>query len=99
MMLEDLYSIIKDRIAKKPTGSYVASLARGDEDDILQKIGEEATEVIIAGKGNNKQRVVEELADLYFMTFILLVYKRIPINKIFEELEKRNKRNPETSSG
>lgn len=91
MKLENLYSTIKDRIAQKPSGSYVASLVSKGEDDILQKIGEETTEVIIAGKGNNKKRIVEELADLYFMTLILLAYKKIPINKIYEELERRRK--------
>lgn len=90
MTLNDLYIIINNRI-KDPTDSYVASLIDQGEDAILQKIGEEATEVIIASKGNKNQRIIEEVADLYFMTLISLAYKKIPLNKVFEELEKRRK--------
>lgn len=91
MKLEDLYSIIANRIDKKSKRSYVVSLVKEGEDAILQKIGEEATEVLIASKDNKKQRVIEEIADLYFMTLILLSFKKIPLKKIFEELEKRRK--------
>lgn len=91
MTLEDLYSIIRNRIADKPKDSYVASLVSGGGDDILQKIGEEAAEVIIAAKNDNKQRIVEEISDLYFMTLVLLAYKKIPLDKICEELEKRRR--------
>jgi len=91
MTLEDLYSTIKSRIDSKPRKSYVVSLTNKGEDTILQKIGEEATEVIIAGKENDTQRIIEELADLYFMTLIFLAYKKIPINKIYKELERRRR--------
>ncbi len=91
MTLNKLYSIISERIKKQPKNSYVADLAKKGEDAILQKIGEEATEVLIAAKGESKQRVIEETADLYFMTLILLAYKKISVEDIFQELERRKR--------
>lgn len=91
MRLERLYSIIRNRIKELPDNSYVASLYKKGEDAILQKIGEEITEVILAAKGKNKKRIVEEISDLYFMSLVLLAVKGIPINDVFTELEKRRK--------
>lgn len=91
MKLEELYTIISKRKKELPKNSYVASLIKQGENAVLQKIGEEATEVIIAAKGKNDQRVIEEVADLYFMTLILLAVKNISLEKIFNELEKRRK--------
>ncbi|MBM3282918.1 phosphoribosyl-ATP diphosphatase [Candidatus Gottesmanbacteria bacterium] len=91
MTLEDLYSIIKKRKIILPKDSYVASLFRKGEDKILQKVGEEVTEVIVAAKGENKKRITEEVADLFFMTLVLLVEKGISIRSILDELEKRHR--------
>ena len=88
---EELYSIIKNRKKLLPKDSYTVSLLQEGEDKILQKIGEEAVEVIIAGKNKNKQRIIEEIADLYYMVLILLVLNNIPISEVFRELEKRRK--------
>lgn len=99
MMLEKLYSIIIQRLKTKPKNSYVAALAKNGEDEILQKIGEEATEVIIAVKGNNRNNIISEIADLYFMTLVLLADKEIDLNEIYKELKKRNKRDPLLRSG
>ncbi|MBM3284083.1 phosphoribosyl-ATP diphosphatase, partial [Candidatus Gottesmanbacteria bacterium] len=90
MTLEDLYSIIKKRKILLPKDSYVASLFKKGEDKILQKVGEEATEVIVAAKGEKKKRITEEVADLFFMTLVLLVEKGISIRSILDELEKRH---------
>lgn len=91
MRLEDLYAIITKRKKGMLKGSYVVSLIKQGEDAILQKIGEEATEVILAAKGKNKKRIVEEIADLYFMTIVLLAAQGISIESIFEELDIRHK--------
>ena len=56
MTIDKLYKIIKNRRLKMPKDSYVASLFRAGQDRIIQKIGEEATEVIIAAKNKNKKR-------------------------------------------
>jgi phosphoribosyl-ATP pyrophosphohydrolase len=59
------------------------------EDKILEKIGEEAAEVIIASK--NDENLVYEAADLIFHTLVLLVYKGVDIDELFREFEKRRK--------
>lgn len=99
MIFEELYLIIQDRLKTLPNNSYVASLYKQGEDKILQKIGEEATEVILAAKGKNRQRIIEEVADLYFMILMLLVLKGISLNKIYTELKTRRKKDPEINSG
>ena len=91
MKLEDLYSMIIKRKKELPKGSYVASLIKKGEDRILQKVGEEAVEVIVAAKGKDKKRLQEELADLLFMTLVLMVTKAISLEDILIELEKRRK--------
>lgn len=75
-----------------PKGSYVASLFREGEDRIIQKVGEEATETIIAAKGKNKERIISEVADLWFHTLIMLSAFQIKPSEIFEELGKRRKK-------
>lgn len=89
MKLEVLYTIIKGRIRNLPADSYIASLCKKGEDKIIQKVGEEAVEVILAAKNNNRQRIIEEMADLYFMTLVLLAVKGITLASVFNELEKR----------
>ena len=74
-----------------PKDSYVASLFRGSNDRIIQKVGEEAVEVVIASKNSDKKRLIEETADLWFHILVLLASKNISLDKIFEELEKRQK--------
>ncbi len=91
MTFDKLYSIIKDRIRVLPENSYVASLYKKGEDAVLQKIGEETTEVIIAVKGKKRKRMIEEIADLWFMTLILLAKNKITIGDIEKELERRRK--------
>lgn len=91
MKLEDLSNIIIRRKNELPKRSYVASLIKRGENAILQKIGEEATEVIIASKVKNKKNIISEIADLYFMTLVLMASKNIKLEEIYRELEKRKK--------
>lgn len=91
MKINKLLEIIKDRKINKPEGSYVASLFRLGDDRIVQKIGEEATEVVIAAKNKNKKRIISEVADLLFHLLILLVSSDITLSDIEKELETRNK--------
>jgi len=90
MTLEELYTIIEDRKAKMPKDSYVASLFREGRDRIIQKVGEESTEVIIAAKNESKQRVVSEVSDLIFHILVMLSYLGIKPSDIDEELSNRN---------
>lgn len=89
MTLEELFTIIKERQKTMPKNSYTASLFREGKDRILQKVGEEAVEVIIAGKNGSKKEIISEMADLWFHMLVMLVYLDIPISKILQELEKR----------
>lgn len=91
MTLEDLYKVIQDRKEKMPEGSYVASLFKEGRDRIIQKVGEESTEVIIAAKNQNKERVTSEVADLLFHILILLSSLDIKPSEILNELEKRRR--------
>ncbi len=92
MTLEELYKIIEDRKKNMPKESYVASLFRDGKDRIIQKVGEEATEVIIAAKNDSKERLIEEIADLWFHSLILLFASNITIDEISEEFKKRNEK-------
>ena len=89
-ILETLYQIVQER---KQLGdgekSYVKSLFDKGLDKILSKIGEEATETAIAGKGGDRDEVVYEVADLFFHVIVLLGYYDLPPEKIYEELRRR----------
>jgi phosphoribosyl-ATP pyrophosphohydrolase len=91
MTLDKLYKIIEDRKKKRPDKSYVVSLFKGDKDRIVQKIGEEAIEVIIAAKNKSKSRIISEVADLFFHTLIMLSAFNIDPKEVLNELEKRDK--------
>jgi len=91
MTLEKLYSIIQQRIKSQPKGSYVASLYKQGEDKILQKIGEEATELILAVKGKSRKRIIQEAADLMFSIIMILAVKGIRTEDIYKELGRRHK--------
>lgn len=90
MTLGELYKNIVDRKKNMPKNSYVASLFQDGKDRIIQKVGEEATEVVIAAKNESKERLVSEVADLWFHSLILLVSSNITIDEIIEELSKRS---------
>lgn len=92
MTFEELYTIILKRKEEKTKNSYVASLFAKGKDRILQKIGEEAIEVIIAGKNESKKEIVSEMADLWFHCLVLLVSLNVPFSDILNELDKRQKK-------
>lgn len=89
-ILEAVYQIVLER-KQMADGekSYVKSLFDKGLDKILTKIGEEATETAIAGKGGDKDEVVYEIADLYFHTLVLMGYYEIEPQKIYDELGRR----------
>lgn len=89
MTLKQLYKIIEARKKGISKNSYVASLFRDGEDRIIQKVGEEAIEVIIATKNESNKRVISEMADLWFHCLVLLSRKNISPKEVLEELERR----------
>lgn len=93
-MLDELFTIILDRKAHPREGSYTNLLLQAGEDEVLKKVGEEAMEVILAAKGQGDQRVVEEMADLYYHTLVLLAQRGLTLDDVRAELERRHKPRP-----
>lgn len=89
--LSTLQQIIKDRKNNPSEKSYTASLFKEGINKIAQKVGEEATEVIIEAKDNDSEKFKNESADLLFHYLILLEAKGVSLNEIIEVLEKRHK--------
>ena len=91
-MLDRLERIVETRKATPPAaGSYVASLLARGEAAISRKIGEEASEVITAALGGEgDRRVIEEVADLWFHTVVLLGARGIALREVLEELARRH---------
>jgi phosphoribosyl-ATP pyrophosphohydrolase len=84
-----VYRVIKERKANPSETSYTASLMRKGIDKILKKVGEEATEVVIAGKGGKREEIVYETADLIFHNLVLLGYYDIDPEEVYAELRRR----------
>jgi len=89
-ILERIFEVIKDRINNPKPDSYVSKLSSQGEDANLQKIGEEATELVLAAKNQDENNIIHEAADLIFHTMVLLAQKKLEMREIFEELEKRH---------
>jgi phosphoribosyl-ATP pyrophosphohydrolase/phosphoribosyl-AMP cyclohydrolase len=90
-ILHKLYEKIQERKEIMPEGSYVASLFKKGSDKIIQKVGEEAVEAVIALKNKNKDEIVYETSDLLFHLLIALVDAGVKLSDIEEELLKRYK--------
>ncbi|WP_299237668.1 bifunctional phosphoribosyl-AMP cyclohydrolase/phosphoribosyl-ATP diphosphatase HisIE [Sulfurihydrogenibium sp.] len=90
-ILHKLYEKIQERKETMPEGSYVASLFKKGSDKIIQKVGEEAVEAVIALKNKNKDEIVYETSDLLFHLLIALVDAGVKLSDIEEELLKRYK--------
>ncbi|NPA53637.1 MAG: bifunctional phosphoribosyl-AMP cyclohydrolase/phosphoribosyl-ATP diphosphatase HisIE [Aquificae bacterium] len=86
-----LYEKILERKINKPENSYVAKLFEKGSDKIIQKVGEEAIETVIALKNKNKDEIVYEVSDLLFHLIVALVDAKVEIKDIQEELLKRYK--------
>ncbi len=92
MTIEELYTLIESRKKEMPKNSYTSSLFKEGEDRIIQKVGEESVEVIIAAKNRDKKEIIYETSDLIFHLMVMLSSQNISINKIFKELERRHKK-------
>lgn len=89
-VLNELYSVIERRKEERPDGSYTTYLFNSGLDKILKKVGEEATETIVAAK-NNDGRLSSETADLMYHLLVLLVERGISLDEISRELKQRRK--------
>ena len=91
-ILERLQAAIEARRGADPGSSYVAALNAKGLDAILKKVGEEATEAVVAAKGGERAAVVHETADLFFHCLVMLAWHRIPLAEVLAELERREGR-------
>lgn len=90
MNLEDLYKIVKSRQEKMPVNSYTTSLFKDGQDRIIQKVGEEAIETVIAAKNSSKERIISEIADLQFHLLVMMAFLEVTPEDIYNELEIRH---------
>jgi len=87
---EDLMKLIAGRKTEKKEGSYTTYLFEKGRDKILKKVGEESTEVIIAGKADDKKETIYEIADLAYHVMVLMIDMGISLEDIFRELASRH---------
>ena len=88
--LEGLYQLLQSRKKELPEGSYTTYLFQEGLDKILKKVGEESTEVIIAGKAEDKAETIYEIADLAYHVLVLMVQMGISVEDIRAELASRH---------
>ncbi len=88
--LEGLYQLLQSRKRELPEGSYTTYLFQKGLDKILKKVGEESTEVIIAGKAEDKAETIYEIADLAYHVLVLMVQMGISVEDIRSELASRH---------
>lgn len=91
-ILARLEKAIAERRAADPASSYVAKLNAKGLDAILKKVGEEATETVIAGKSGERAALVAETADLWFHCLVLLDRQGVRLAEVLAELERREGR-------
>ena len=88
-ILERLEAAIAARRSADPASSYVASLRAKGLDAVLKKVGEEATEALLAAKSGNREAIVHETADLWFHCLVMLAWHGVGVGEVLAELERR----------
>lgn len=88
-LLQQLAQVLEQRKTADPEQSYVASLYAKGLDNILKKVGEEATETVIAAKNGDANQLIYETADLWFHTLVLLAHQDLKPELVLKELERR----------
>lgn len=91
-VLAELERVIADRARQRPEGSYTSKLLGKGLDHSLKKIGEEATELVLAAKGETDQRVAEEAADLLFHTLVVLKQRGVALADVLGVLAQRRRK-------
>ena len=88
-ILVELHQTLVERLDADPDSSYVASLYGKGLDAILKKVGEEATETVMAAKDGVAEKIVYEVADLWFHTLVMLSWFNIAPQQVLDELARR----------
>ena len=89
--LHDLFDVIKNRKNELPDKSYTTELFKSGTDRIIQKVGEEAVETVIAAKNRDKNEIINEVSDLIYHLFVMLAEQEIEFGEIVNNLKKRAK--------
>jgi phosphoribosyl-ATP pyrophosphohydrolase len=89
--LETLFAVIEDRQRELPEDSYTASLFTHEkgENAVLEKLGEETTELVLAAKDDDHDEIAHESADIVYHLLVLLAMKDVPLSALREELASR----------
>ena len=88
-MLEELARVVRQRAQAPPEESYTARLVARGPGQVLKKIGEEATEVVLAASGDSDERLASESADLLYHLLVALDQRRVPLASVMDELRRR----------
>lgn len=88
--MDGLYELLEGRKKEMPEGSYTTYLFQKGIDKILKKVGEESTEVIIAGKADDKKETIYEIADLAYHIMVMMVEMGISVEDVRKELASRH---------
>lgn len=88
-ILQQLAAVLEQRKGADPDDSYVAKLYDKGLDAILKKVGEEATETVMAAKDGDPQQIVYETADLWFHTLVMLAHQGLGPEQVLDELARR----------
>jgi phosphoribosyl-ATP pyrophosphohydrolase/phosphoribosyl-AMP cyclohydrolase len=87
----ELGRVIAERASAAPDGSYTARLLAKGQDQVLKKIGEEATEVVLAAKAESDERLAEEAADLVYHLMVAMAQRQVPFTRALEVLRARRR--------
>ncbi len=89
LVLQQLAAVLESRKGADPNSSYVAGLYAKGLDAILKKVGEEATETVLAAKNADPEQLVYETADLWFHTLVMLAHQGLGPEVVLTELQRR----------
>jgi phosphoribosyl-ATP pyrophosphohydrolase/phosphoribosyl-AMP cyclohydrolase len=90
-VLLELSRTVRSRAAEKPEGSYTASIVEKGLDYALKKVGEEATEVVLAAKGESDERLAQEAADLLYHVIVAMAIRGVPFSRALDVLKQRRR--------
>ncbi len=88
-VINQVHEVLKSRLNADENTSYVASLYSKGLDAILKKVGEEATETVMAAKDGDAEKIIYEVADLWFHTMVLLAQQGLEAEQVVDELARR----------
>ncbi len=89
--LSELYRVIRDRADHPVETSYTCKLLAGGDNKILKKIGEEAAEVVMACKDDDREAIASEVADLFYHILVAMAYHHVDIRDVYRQLQARRR--------